>query len=261
MKNRAFAKKAAGIFALCLFIISPAPLALILQKFPVLPKAVCEVLEGIGVLNLFALYTIQHFFLAIVLRSAIKKAAAFGKAGAFLPVIPCVFGALSCISVAAHALSLSPFGWCVYIAIFALFYFAAIALELFAPRWGFKHELREIIFILLVFLLAFAAVPLAQYVLNNTSTDAFGLGFALMVFTVYPVLFLSAGLYIGAKQCKCFWLHIIEAAIFSVYAFIKGLGFEVLLFAAVYAAIGAVAHLIVYRGETEKMAKESQRED
>ena len=187
-------------FALCLFIISPAPIALILDKYPVLPKDICEIAGLIGGASAFSLYSLQHFYLAIVLRSAVKKAAKFGKTGVLLPAIPLVFGALSCVSVGVHAVSLTPLGWGIYIAIFAFFYFAAIALELFAPRWKWKPWLRELVFILLVLLLAFAAAPFITGTLNTVSNDPFGFGFLLMLFTVYPVLLFSAGIYFGIKM-------------------------------------------------------------
>lgn len=186
-------------FALCLFIISPAPIALLLDKCPVLPKDICEIAGLIGGASAFSLYSLQHFYLAIVLRSAVKKAAKFGKIGVLLPAIPLVFGALSCVSVGVHAVSLTPLGWGIYIAIFAFFYFAAIALELFAPRWKWKPWLSELVFILLVLLLAFAAAPFITGTLNTVSNDPFGFGFLLMLFTVYPVLLFSAGIYFGIK--------------------------------------------------------------
>lgn len=187
-------------FALCLFIISPAPIALLLDKYPVLPKDICEIAGLIGGASAFSLYSLQHFYLAAVLRSAVKKAAKFGKIGVLLPAIPLVFGALSCVSVGVHAVSLTPLGWGIYIAIFAFFYFAAIALELFAPRWKWKPWLRELVFILLVLLLAFAAAPFITGTLNTVSNDPFGFGFLLMLFTVYPVLLFSAGIYFCIKM-------------------------------------------------------------
>ena len=199
MKERAFAKEIVISLALCLFIISPAPLALILDKYPVLPKDICEIAGLIGGSSALSLYALQHFYLAIILRSAIKKAEKFGKAGALLPAIPLVFAALSCFSIGVHAVSLTLLGWGIYIAIFAFFYFAAIALELFAPRWKWKPWLRELVFILLVLLLAFAAAPFITGTLNTVSNDPFGFGFLLMLFTVYPVLLFSAGIYFAIK--------------------------------------------------------------
>ncbi len=199
MKARSLVKEIIISFALCLFIISPAPIALILDKYPVLPKDICEIAGLIGGASAFSLYALQHFYLAIVLRSAIKKAGNLGKSGALLPAIPIVFGALSCVSVGVHAVKLPPLGWIIYGVIFAFFYFAAIALELFAHRWKWKPQICEIIFILLVFLLAFAAAPFITGTLNTVSADPFGFGFLLMLFTVYPVLLISAGIYFFQK--------------------------------------------------------------
>ena len=199
MKARSFAKEIVISLALCLFIISPAPLALILDKYPVLPKDICEIAGFIGGASAFSLYALQHFWLAAVLRSAIKKATNFGKSGIFLPAIPLVFGALSCFSIGVHAVKLTPLGWVIYGVIFAFFYFASIALEIFAPRWKWKPQICELVFILLVFLLAFVAAPFITGTLNTVSADPFGFGFLLMLFTVYPVLFVSAGIYLCKK--------------------------------------------------------------
>lgn len=199
MKNHSFAKQMMLSCALCLFIISPAPIALLLDKYPVLPKDICEIAGFIGGASAFSLYALQHFWLAAVLRSAIKKAGKFGKKGVLLPAIPLVFAALSCFSVGVHAVNLTLLGWGIYVAIFAFFYFAAIALELFAPRWKWKPQICEIIFILLAFLLTFVAAPFITGTLNTVSADPFGFGFLLMLFTVYPVLLISAGIYLCKK--------------------------------------------------------------
>jgi hypothetical protein len=199
MKARSFAKEIVISLALCLFLISPAPLALILDKYPVLPKDICEIAGFIGGASAFSLYALQHFWLAAVLRSAIKKAGKFGKKGVLLPAIPLVFAVLAFISVGVHAVKLAPLGWGIYVAIFAFFYFATIALELFAPRWKWKPQICEIIFILLAFLLMFVAAPFITGTLNTVSADPFGFGFLLMLFTVYPVLLISAGIYLCIK--------------------------------------------------------------
>jgi hypothetical protein len=199
MKKNFLAKEIILSFALCLFIISPAPLGFLLDKYPVLPKGICEIIGGIGATNLLSLYALQHFYLAIVLRSAIKKAREYGRKGFILPAIPLVFAVLAFISVGVHAVKLAPLGWVIYIAIFAFFYFAAIALEIFAPRWKWKPQICEITFILLAFLLTFVAAPFITGTLNTVSADPFGFGFLLMLFTVYPVLLISAGIYLCKK--------------------------------------------------------------
>ena len=128
-----------------------------------------------------------------------KKAREYGRQGFILPAIPLVFAVLAFISVGVHAVKLAPLGWVIYIAIFAFFYFAAIALEIFAPRWKWKPQICELVFILLAFLIAFVAAPFITGTLNTVSADPFGFGFLLMLFTVYPVLFVSAGIYLCEK--------------------------------------------------------------
>ena len=128
-----------------------------------------------------------------------KKAREYGRQGFILPAIPLVFAVLAFISVGVHAVKLAPLGWVIYIAIFAFFYFAAIALEIFAPRWKWKPQICELVFILLAFLIAFVAAPFITGTLNTVSADPFGFGFLLMLFTVYPVLFVSAGIYLCKK--------------------------------------------------------------
>ena len=232
--------------ALCLFIISPAPIALLLDKYPVLPKDIYEIAGFIGGASAFSLYALQHFLLAAVLRSAIKKAGKFGKKGVLLPAIPLVFAVLAFISVGVHAVKLAPLGWVIYAVIFALFYLAAIFLELFAPKLKFKKELTESVFILLAFLLTFFAAPFITDTISLVSNDSFGFGFILSIFTVFPVLFISAGIYMGAKRCRFFLLSLIEGAVFLLAALQKGLDSEILLFAAVYAALSCISHAATY---------------
>ena len=246
MKKYYFTGQALISLALCLFIISPAPLGFLLDKYPVLPKGISEIIGGIGATNLLSLYALQHFYLAIVLRSVIKKAREYGRKGLLLPAIPLVFAVLAFISVGVHAVKLAPLGWVIYAVIFALFYLAAIFLELFAPKLKFKKELTESVFILLAFLLTFFAAPFITDTISLVSNDSFGFGFILSIFTVFPVLFISAGIYMGAKKCRFFLLSLIEGAIFLVAAFQKGLDSEILLFTAVYAALSCVSHAVTY---------------
>ena len=257
MKQHSFAKQALRSFALCLFIISPAPIAFLLDKYPVLPKDICEIAGFIGGASAFSLYALQHFWLAAVLRSAIKKARKFGKKGVLLPAIPLVFAVLAFISVGVHAVKLAPLGWVIYAVIFALFYLAAIFLELFAHKLNFKKELTESVFILLAFLLTFFAAPFITDTISLVSNDSFGFGFILLIFTVHPILFISAGIYMGTKRCNFFLLSLIEGAIFSVYAFQKGLDSEILLFAAVYTALSCISHAAAYSAREIKGTENS----
>ena len=257
MKKHSFLKQVLLSFALCLFIISPAPIALLLDKYPVLPKDICEIAGFIGGASAFSLYALQHFWLAAVLRSAIKKAREYGRKGFILPAIPLVFAVLAFISVGVHAVKFAPLGWVIYAVIFALFYLAAIFLELFAHKLNFKKELTESVFILLVFLLTFFAAPFITDTISLVSNDSFGFGFILLIFTVYPILFISAGIYMGTKRCNFFLFSFIEGAIFSVYAFSKGLDFEILLFAAVYTALSCISHAAAYSAREIKGTENS----
>ena len=257
MKQHSFAKQALRSFALCLFIISPAPIAFLLDKYPVLPKDICEIAGLIGGASAFSLYALQHFWFAIVLRSAIKKACEYGRKGFILPAISLVFAVLAFISVGVHAVKLAPLGWVIYAVIFALFYLAAIFLELFAHKLNFKKELTESVFILLAFLLTFFAAPFIKDTLSLVSNDSFGFGFILLIFTVHPILFISAGIYMGTKRCNFFLLSLIEGAIFSVYAFQKGLDSEILLFAAVYTALSCISHAAAYSAREIKGTENS----
>lgn len=253
MKKNFLAKEIILSFALCLFIISPAPLGFLLDKYP----GICEIIGGIGATNLLSLYALQHFYLAIILRSAIRKSCEYGRKGLLLPAIPLVFAVLAFISVGVHAVKLAPLGWVIYAVIFALFYLAAIFLELFAPKLKFKKELTESVFILLAFLLTFFAAPFITDTISLVSNDSFGFGFILSIFTVFPVLFISAGIYMGAKKCKFFLLSLIEGAVFLLAAFQKGLDSEFLLFAAVYAALSCISHAATYSAREIKGTENS----
>jgi hypothetical protein len=257
MKKNFLAKEIILSFALCLFIISPAPLGFLLDKYPVLPKGICEIIGGIGATNLLSLYALQHFYLAIVLRSAIKKAREYRRKGLLLPAIPLVFAVLAFISVGVHAVKLATLGWVIYAVIFALFYLAAIFLELFAPKLKFKKELTESVFILLAFLLTFFAAPFITDTISLVSNDSFGFGFILSIFTVFPVLFISAGIYMGAKKCRFFLLSLIEGAVFLLAASQKGLDSEILLFAAVYTALSCISHAAAYSAREIKGTENS----